>query len=326
MRKYSYAADQSALGAAAAVSTLNKPAVASRCCCSMLLNGSAASTGCATMLAVQEWDVLAEVSVPAPTQASGAISEPQLREATLTWRGDSKFFASNTLWEVQSSDSSITSGTAAVHTRLLHIWDREDCKLHATGEPAAGLAAPIAWQPNSRHLYAAAAAAAAPQTGPRDAAAATASAGFNSKGQPLKAAPHQGGGAATTLAGTKGLKQRQQLSAAQGSSADAVGDGWMQHVLLYERNGLQHGGFDVPTYSNSSRPDTASGLADSSSKQSELVIQALHWSIDSELLAVVLAPADVGQQQISVAEESSSKTTHEWHVQVSLQGSTHTIY
>lgn len=254
--------------------------------------------------------MLAEVPVPAPTQAASATADAQLLTATLTWRGDSKYFASNTSWQLQTSSSN-TAGTAS-DSRLLHIWDREDCQLHATGEPAAGLAAPIAWQPNSRHLFAASAVA-PPSAGAAEAAAAAATAGFNSKGQPLKAAPHQGGGAATTVAATKGLKQ--QSIAAQCSCADtAAADGWMQHVLLFERNGLQHGGFDVPTYSTSSSSDLGNDVG-ASSRNNNLVIQAMHWSIDSELLAIVLAPVDAGQQQSSAADDSSA--THEWHVQVS---------
>jgi elongator complex protein 1 len=253
---------------------------------------------------LQEWDVLAEVSVPSPAAAAAdADSSSSLLSATLTWRGDSKYFATNTLWSTTSSSSS--SGAC----RLLHIWDREDCQLHSTAQAAAGLAAPIAWQPNSRHLYAAAAVA---QDAQQHAAA---TAGFDSRGHPLKAAPHQQPGvpswpaveaaAAAAAAGgasaTATPQQQQQAS----SVVHAAGGSWLQHVLLYERNGLQHGGFDVPTYSQTS-----------SSSSSGLVIHALHWSSDSELLAVVLAPAGAGQQLSAGAADDSSFATHEWHVQV----------
>lgn len=40
---------------------------------------------------------------------------------------------------------------------MVRIWDRESGALHAVGEAAPGLLAPLAWQPNGRHLYAAAA-------------------------------------------------------------------------------------------------------------------------------------------------------------------------
>jgi elongator complex protein 1 len=229
-----------------------------------------------------------------------------LLSATLTWRGDSKYFATNTLWTAASSSSS-SSGAC----RLLHIWDREDCQLHSTAQAAAGLAAPIAWQPNSRHLYAAAAVA---QDSHQQAAA---TAGFDSRGQPLKAAPHQQPGvpswpaveaaAAAAAGGSTPHQQQQQQQASCG--VDAAGGNWLQHVLLYERNGLQHGGFDVPTYSQASSSSSSSGL----------VIHALHWSSDSELLAVVLAPAGAGRQKAAGAGDDSSSATHEWHLQVRLE-------
>jgi hypothetical protein len=255
---------------------------------------------------LQEWDVLAEVTVPSPAAATAdADSSPSLLSATLTWRGDSKYFATNTLWS--TTDSSSSSGAC----RLLHIWDREDCQLHSTAQAAAGLAAPIAWQPNSRHLYAAAAVAQDTQQN------AAASAGFDSRGHPLKAAPHQQPGfpswpaveaaAAAAAAGGSVTPQQQQQQAS--SVVDAAGGSWLQHVLLYECNGLQHGGFDVPTFSQTSS---------SSSSSNGLVIHALHWSSDSELLAVVLAPAGAGQQRAAAAGAAgdSSCATHEWHVQV----------
>jgi elongator complex protein 1 len=260
---------------------------------------------------LQEWDVLAEVSVPSPAAAAAdADSSASLLSAMLTWRGDSKYFATNTLWSTTSSSSSSSSGSSSA-CRLLHIWDREDCQLHSTAQAAAGLAAPIAWQPNSRHLYAAAAVALDAQQH------AAAPAGFDSRGHPLKAAPHQQPGvpswpaveaaaAAAAAGGSSATATPQQQQQQQASSVvHAAGGSWLQHVLLYERNGLQHGGFDVPTYSQTSSSSSSSGL----------VIHALHWSSDSELLAVVLAPAGAGQQR---AADDSSCATHEWHVQVRM--------
>ncbi len=57
-----------------------------------------------------------------------------------------------------------------------------------------------------------------------------------------------------------------------------------QKVLLYERNGLAHGGFDL-----------LPGSGD---------VAALRWSPDSELLAVLLSPE---------SEASSSWTLQVWH-------------
>jgi elongator complex protein 1 len=64
---------------------------------------------------------------------------------------------------------------------VIRVWDRDSGALHAVGEAAEGLCGALAWQPNGRHLYA----------------------------------------------------------AARSSSSSSV--------LLYERNGLRHGGFDLPS-------------------------------------------------------------------------------
>ena len=63
---------------------------------------------------------------------------------------------------------------------VVRTWNRDSGALHIVGEAAEGLCGPLNWQPNGRHLYA----------------------------------------------------------AAQDSSGSSV--------LLYERNGLRHGAFDVP--------------------------------------------------------------------------------
>jgi hypothetical protein len=36
------------------------------------------------------------------------------------------------------------------------VWEREECALHAMGEDTPGLLGPVSWQPNGRHIYAAA--------------------------------------------------------------------------------------------------------------------------------------------------------------------------
>ena len=71
-------------------------------------------------------------------------------------------------------------GLGAAAPWVVRVWEHGGCALHAVGEAAEGLSGPLTWQPNGRHLYAAAC----------------------SEGR--------------------------------------------QRVLLYERNGLRHGGFEVP--------------------------------------------------------------------------------
>jgi elongator complex protein 1 len=236
---------------------------------------------------MQDWDVLTEVAVPPPEQQQ---QQQQLLSATLTWRGDSSYLATNTLW----GDSSSSSGSSG--SRVLHIWDRETGQLHATGQSAPGLSAAVAWQPNCRHLFAAAAL-------PPPAAAAAAGQ------QQLRAAPHQrvvsaaktAPAAASAAPGPNADTKQQQQQQQQPDSS------WSQHILLYERNGLQHGGFDVPSASSSCSISSNSGCG------SDVVIHSLHWSSDSRLLAVVMAPPAALQQQ----QQQGEAVPHEWRLQVS---------
>jgi elongator complex protein 1 len=250
--------------------------------------------------AMQEWDVLAEVSVPPPAATGSADAaeqqqQPALLSASLTWRGDSNYLATNTLW----GDSSSSSSSSSSSRRLLHIWDREGCQLHATGQHAPGLASAVAWQPNSRHLFAAAAV-------PPPAAAAAAGGGG---GQQLRTAPHQRVvSAAKTAAKTAAAAQLQQQQQPDAS--------WTQHIVLYERNGLQHGGFDVPSGCQAGQ-DSSSSSSSEHQQQAGLVIHSLHWSSDSKLLAVVLAPRRTQQQQ---EDELSGWVPHEWRLQVTARG------
>jgi len=182
---------------------------------------------------------------------------------------------------------------AAGAPRVVRVWDREAGGLHAVGEAAPGLLAPLAWQPNGRHLYAAAAppaasggtAAAAPaagagrRAGPAAAAqsvaarpaagaesAAGPSAGAHGAAADADAAPSAATSRATAAAGANppaagmrsrgpgpvGPDQRGAAAAgagrrpAAGGGACAGADEPGARVLLFERNGLQHGGFDLP--------------------------------------------------------------------------------
>jgi hypothetical protein len=98
-------------------------------------------------------------------------------------------------------------------------------------------------------------------------------------------------GPAVAAAAAASIEQQQQ-------QADST---WQQHIIMYERNGLQHGGFDVPTFS------------DSSSSSSDVVVHSLHWSSDSRLLAVVLAPQPAVKQQ---QQNTEGVVPHEWRLQV----------
>lgn len=114
---------------------------------------------------------------------------------------------------------------------MVRIWDSEGGALHAVGEAAPGLLAPLAWQPNGRHLYAAAA--------PVPAAQPSAPAGPAAQG---RARAGGGGLAQGKVAAVAGGAQGRSAGAELGTSASGA-----PHVLLFERNGLRHGDFDLPS-------------------------------------------------------------------------------
>lgn len=151
------------------------------------------------------------------------------------------------------------SGRLCSEQRVIHVWDREGCQLHSTGEAAEGLLPPVCWQPNSRHLYAAQTSTPSQTTSSRS---------------------------SSTKPATQRVSQTQPHPTqpqANGAIAHPV-----QRVLLYERNGLQHGSFDVPC---------APGAC----------IHDMAWSMDSELLAVVLGPGKSCQ---------AASCDQQWTVQV----------
>ncbi len=74
-----------------------------------------------------------------PTAADPTPAAPQGREKRAG-------FASN------AQTQKATEGARSGLTRL-HVWLRDGCALHATGEEVKGLLPVAAWQPNGRHLY-----------------------------------------------------------------------------------------------------------------------------------------------------------------------------
>jgi hypothetical protein len=166
----------------------------------------------------------------------------------IAWRGDGRYFAT-------------TSAPAAPGGAWrAHVWDREGCSLHAAGEGGARLTGPACWQPNGRHLYAAA-----------------------------EATPAEAAAAHEEVAGLFAAAAASRLAAAgadagaaggpKGAAAAAPAPASLQRVVLFERNGLRHGGFDLP-------PAGAGGGGGAA-------VRGLAWSPDSELLAVVLGPPAV---------------------------------
>ena len=157
------------------------------------------------------------------------------------------------------------------------MWDRETAELHAEGEAAAGLLPAVAWQPNGRHLYAAVCKPAAGLPGaeqpPSQQEGQQGHQRPDESEQALQAAAE---GIQHVGAWKRELRRRQQQREAAAAPGGADSAAAASCVLLFERNGLQHGGFDVP-------PAAAGGAS---------AIEQLAWSPDSEFLAVVLAEDD----------------------------------
>ena len=228
----------------------------------------------------QNWELLAEVPLlqhrgEGGGPATAAAPDPRHALApgsvAITWRGDGRYFAT------ASMDA---PGAASATVR---VWERDTAELHAMAQPestAAALLPAAAWQPNGRHLYVAA-------TQRADVAAGAAEAQPQLKHQtPL---PHEAEqarlaaaeGIAHVGAWKRELRRRQaaRAAAAPGGAvaarAEGGGAGPEARVLLFERNGLQHGGFELP-------PSPWGGAAP----------EQLAWSPCSDFLAAVLAQAD----------------------------------
>ncbi|KAI8469194.1 MAG: IKI3 family-domain-containing protein [Monoraphidium minutum] len=227
-----------------------------------------AGPGGKLLLLSKDWEVLAETAIPfeaAPAAADGdagtdADGAPPGGAGggggvRITWRGDGRYFA--------TSSAPVAGGAWRAH-----VWDREGCALHAAAAAAPGLRAPACWQPNGRHLYVAAEAAPAEAAAAHEEIAglfaAAAAARLRDAGRGVAPAPAAAAGSGAGAVAGGGVDAAAAAAAPQS----------VQRVVLYERNGLQHGGFDIP--------EVEGGRGG--------VIWDLIWSPDSELLAVVLGP------------------------------------
>ena len=183
----------------------------------------------------------------------------------ITWRGDGRFFATASLDEPGAASAT------------LRIWERETGELHAQGAPesaAVALLPAAAWQPNGRHLYVAAAH--RQLAGAAAVSVDVAAADEQREDEAEQARQAAAEGIAHVGAWKRELRRRQHARAA--AAAPGGGDAGAapeSSVLLFERNGLPHGGFELPP--------TLLGASS---------IEQLAWSPDSEHLAVALAEAD----------------------------------
>ena len=263
------------------------------------------------LLMTATWDLLWETSVinnapafPQPTATPGQEPLPgdeiQLTNeiASLSWRGDGKYLATCTedIPGSQNSDGA-----------RIRVWDRETGELHALGEGAPGLRSVIAWQPNGRHLYAAQYRSGQNISSPSEENNGVATLSPSSKNMNeeeskagLRGAQGQAPEVRHVGAWKRELRRREEAKQAAGTSACS------NHVILFERNGLQHGGFDVPAGLSSS--------SEGGKEENDDVIEHLSWSPGSDILAVVLAPSKYHSKEERTPDfEHSRRTVQLWH-------------
>ena len=280
------------------------------------------------LLMTPTWDLLWETSVmnnqpeyPQPTALPGPVPDPgtavQLSRntAAMSWRGDGKYLATCT----EDCTTRITS-TGDGCTARVRVWDRESGELHALGESVVGIQSVISWQPNGRHLYVA-------QHNPvkstpsleihgngsssHGIGTGTGSskiengAGAEEQQQQQQQGQQRGAqGQAPEVrhvgAWKRELRRREEAAKAAGSNTSA------NQILLFERNGLQHGQFDVPSFV---KPTTATPttLGDGEDNNKDGIIESLVWSPDSDVLAVVLSSSS------STTTTTTQRTLQLWH-------------
>jgi elongator complex protein 1 len=265
---------------------------------------------CCCRPTVQEWELLSEVPLRQhkDQQQQRAEQEHEHEAAALapgsvsiTWRGDGLYFATanvdapgqaavgrgsarplqyciplssskHIVVPVLSSADLPHFNAAGAGSATVRVWERGSGELHAEGEAAAGLLPVAAWQPNGRHLYAAVSKQQSQLSSSMQQQGAQAGQQDDEGEQERQAAAE---GIKHVGAWKRELRRRQLERAAAAGPGGAAGSSACS-VLLFERNGLQHGGFELPPAA------AASGG----------VIEQLAWSSDSEFLAIVLSEQD----------------------------------
>lgn len=175
-----------------------------------------------------------------------------IQRSSISWRGDGTFFG-----VTHSIDDQCSS--------VLTVWEGDSGELHSHGETVPGLYPIIAWQPNGRNLY-------------------TVQCLERQSFEPEESfiedkVKHVG-------AWKRELKRQQEAYRA----AMEVNAG--NRVVLYEKNGLQHGSFDLP------------GTA---------TVESLQWSPDSEFLAIVSSDCVCRKAQLW------TRSNWHWHLKYELR-------
>ncbi|KAH7624735.1 putative Elongator complex protein 1 [Nannochloris sp. 'desiccata'] len=272
------------------------------------------------LLMTSTWDLLWETPVinnrpeyPQPTSLPGPGPDPgsevQLSRntAAMSWRGDGKYLATCT------DDSFSGSGNGSVSISRVRVWDRESGELHALGESVDGVQSVLAWQPNGRHLYVAQHN--IPLKDNLEKTSTSSSSGIQNIGtirengeapeQQQRGAQGQAPEVRHVGAWKRELRRREEAAKAAGGTASP------NQILLFERNGLQHGQFDVPHFIKS---DQSNKDKVSSNDDNVVIIESLVWSPDSDVLAVVLSSCNpTATATPSLTTTTAQKTLQLWH-------------
>jgi elongator complex protein 1 len=252
------------------------------------------------LLVTSTWDLLWETpvinnnpeypqltSLPGPVPDPGSEVQLSRRTAAMSWRGDGKYLATCT-------EDLAAGGSNGSSTRV-RVWDRESGKLHALGESVVGVHSVLAWQPNGRHLYVA-----QHKHFALESVENSTSNGPENGDNDLQQRGAQGQAPEVRHVGAwkRELRRREEAAKAAGGNTSA------NQILLFERNGLQHGQFDVPaSFFSKNRGN---------STDDDVIIESLVWSPDSDVLAVVLSTSDTTASDISTAPNNIS-TVQLWH-------------
>lgn len=229
------------------------------------------------MLMTSNWDVLWEKEAenntpefPQPTSPPGSPLPSPPTIASLSWRGDGKFLAVCTGKSVTNDSNEEEQCSLRVR-----VWTRETGELHSLGEPVQHICPAISWQPNNRHIYVAQHIHSYDSSTERPSLVSSQQQSF-SKGTTTPATQNkdhaergaQGQDPEVKYIGAwkRELQRRRAAEEARGYMASP------NKILLFERNGLQHGDFDIACLDGK--------------------ILALQWSPDSSLLAIVLQRKD----------------------------------
>lgn len=174
--------------------------------------------------------------------------------AGLTWRGDGRYLATCT---VDNPDL----------PARLRVWDRTGARLHALGELVSNIVPrSITWQPNGRHIYVARNVSIDSEGGVQAQLA---------KGSEAPGAQGQAPEVRHVGAWKRELRRREERDASPE----------LYDVLIFERNGLQHGGFMLRRGFNAPQTDP---------------VEQMSWSPDSRVLAIV-------------TKSSSHRSMQLWH-------------